>query len=139
MGDEKKIVIIAIISWLVFLGVWLFVPPAEAQSLPKNLPESHCARLKHLNGKEKWKHYLWHICNKNRAKYLRLSGVVFRESRWNPRAANPSSSARGLPQFLSSWYSGRWHFDPYAPILSLRVMVYVWNRPSLGGAHNWGL
>lgn len=130
---------ILFIGAVVVLGFLAITALAHASELPSNLPKTECSTLNHLQGKEKWKHYLWHLCNEDSAKYLRISKVVFRESRWNPRADNPYSSAAGLPQFLSSWYNGRWHFDPYAPILSLRVMVYVWNRPSLGGPANWGM
>lgn len=138
MFYAKILLFIGLVLLLFGIAFW-GASRAEATTLPKNLPTSHCSRLNHLTGVKKWKHYLWHICNENKAKYERICRVVFRESRWNPRAANPSSSARGLPQFLSSWYNGRWHFDPHAPILSLRVMVYVWNRPSLGGSANWGI
>lgn len=128
---------ILFIGAVVVLGFLAITALAHASELPSNLPKTECSTLNHLKGKEKWQHYLWHICD-SKEEYVRISNVVFRESRWNPRAANPSSSARGLPQFLSSWYNGRWHFDPHAPILSLRVMVYVWHRPSLGGSANWG-
>lgn len=122
---------------VLIIGYLALTALAHASELPTNLPKAECATLNHLQGEKKWKHYLWHLCNENRAKYVRVACVVSRESRWNPKAANPSSSARGLAQFLSSWYSGRWHFDPFNPILSLRVMVYVWNHPSLGGPANW--
>jgi hypothetical protein len=137
--SEKKALIFAVIVLAVFTyGLW-YLSNAQAQSLPANLPTASCSRLHTLHGEKLWKHYLWHLCNENRAKYVRIAAVVYRESRWNPGAANPSSSARGLAQFLSIWYNGRWHFDPLNPILSLRIMVYVWNRPSLGGEGNWAL
>jgi hypothetical protein len=131
--------ILLFIGLVVIIGYLALAAAAHAGQLPANLPKAECSTLNHLQGKEKWQHYLWHLCGEDKAKYVRISSVVFRESRWNPRSANPYSSARGLPQFLSSWYNGRWHFDPTSPILSLRVMVYVWNHPSLGGPSNWGM
>lgn len=134
-----KVILFFALVLMLFVLAFTGASKAEAQELPKNLPSSHCSSLNHLSGQKLWKHYLWHLCNENQAKYLRISSVINRESRWNPRAANPDSSARGLAQFLSIWYSGKWHFNPCNPILSIRVMVYVWNRPSLGGEGNWAL
>lgn len=131
--------IVLFVGCVVLIGFLAFSALAHASELPPNLPKVTCSTLNHLKGEKKWRHYLWHLCNEKRAKYETICGVVQRESRWNPRADNPSSSAAGLPQFLATWYNGRWHFDPYNPILSLRVMVYVWNRPSLGGPGNWGM
>lgn len=138
MSEIKVTIAVAVVLFIAVLGL-LFVFDAEAQTLPENLPSASCSRLNHLSGEARWKHYLWHLCNGNREKYVRIAAVVQRESRWCATADNPSSSSAGLAQFLSGWYDGRWHFNPYNPILSLRVMVYVWNRPSLGGEGNWRL
>jgi len=43
--------------------------------------------------------------------------VINRESRGDPRAKNPTSTASGLFQFLSSWWLGRW--DPFDPVKSM--------------------
>jgi hypothetical protein len=136
--EIKVFAAIAVILGISAIGLW-WVSSSEATQLPRHLPKATCSRLHHLHGKALWKHYLWHLCNENRAKYVWISSIVQRESGWNPNAKNPTSSAAGLAQFLSIWYDGKWHFNPYDPILSLRVMVYVWNHPSLGGAGNWAL
>jgi hypothetical protein len=46
---------------------------------------------------------------------------IARESRGNPRAKNPSSTASGLLQFLAFHWdgSGKWQFDPYNPRAAL--------------------
>lgn len=43
-----------------------------------------------------------------------MRAVAWCESRMNPRAANPSSSARGLFQFLTTPKGGTWGRTPYA-------------------------
>lgn len=43
--------------------------------------------------------------------------VIHRESRGDPRAKNPASTASGLFQFLSSWWLGKW--DPFDPVKSM--------------------
>ena len=55
-----------------------------------------------------------------------LCYILNRESGGNPLAKNPVSSASGLMQFLSSWWSGRWNpFDPYQ---SLRHAYLAWTQ-----------
>lgn len=126
------------IAFAVVLSVCSFwhIPAAAATRLPAHLPKTTCHRLLDMHGKEKWKHYLWHIAGKD---YIRISQVIQRESGWNPHAVNPASRASGLPQFTPTWWNRLWVFDPTAPILSLRVMVYVWQHPSFGGSKNWAL
>jgi hypothetical protein len=43
--------------------------------------------------------------------YSYMKGISYRESRWNPYAKNPSSTASGLFQFLTSTFYGGW--NPY--------------------------
>ena len=56
--------------------------------------------------------------------------IIWCESRGNPDATNPASSASGLWQFLKGWYTGRWSpvvgvFDPFDPVASMRAAVIV--------------
>ena len=50
-----------------------------------------------------------------------LMYIIHRESRGDPRAKNPSSTASGLLQFLAFHWdgSGKWRFDPYNPRAAL--------------------
>jgi len=50
-----------------------------------------------------------------------LMYILYRESRGNPRAKNPSSTASGLLQFLAFHWdgSGKWRFDPFNPRAAL--------------------
>lgn len=53
--------------------------------------------------------------------------VMACESGGNPNAANPTSTARGLFQFLRGWWSGAWGypaFDPYDP--AANVIAAAW-------------
>lgn len=54
--------------------------------------------------------------------------IIACESHGNPNAANPTSSARGLFQFLSGWYSGAWGypaFDPYDPDANVQAAAWL--------------
>ena len=56
--------------------------------------------------------------------------IIWCESRGDPVARNPVSSASGLWQFLKGWYSGRWSsavgvFDPLDPVQSMRAATIV--------------
>ena len=66
---------------------------------------------------------------------LRVMGC---ESGGNPNAANPRSSARGLFQFLSGWYTGAWGgtgaFDPYDPEANVRAAAWLFYN---GGPSHW--
>lgn len=68
-----------------------------------------------------------------------LMFVVHRESRGDPEAANPYSSASGLLQFLSFWYAGDnaygWSFNPESPRQSLAYGLKLWRR---SGWSPWG-
>lgn len=43
--------------------------------------------------------------------YPYMKGISYRESRWDPYAKNPQSTASGLFQFLTSTFLGGW--NPY--------------------------
>lgn len=43
-----------------------------------------------------------------------MKGIAWRESRWNPAAKNPQSTASGLFQFLNTTWAGSW--NPYRSI-----------------------
>jgi soluble lytic murein transglycosylase-like protein len=43
--------------------------------------------------------------------YRYMRGIAWRESRYDPRAKNPSSTASGVMQFLTSTWYGSW--NPY--------------------------
>lgn len=63
--------------------------------------------------------------------YDYMLAISYRESRWNPLAKNPSSTASGLFQFLTS----TWANTPYAgrPIFSAK-----WNALAAGWAMQRG-
>jgi hypothetical protein len=41
--------------------------------------------------------------------------LIYHESRGNPTADNPRSSASGLFQILRGWWDGEWNLDPFVP------------------------
>ena len=54
--------------------------------------------------------------------------VMACESGGDPNAANPTSSARGLFQFLQGWWSGAWGypaFDPYDPVANVEAAAWL--------------
>lgn len=60
-----------------------------------------------------------------------LMAVVYRESRGNPQARNPSSGAAGLLQFMPQWYTGQWSFpafDPYNPKVNLKMGLRLYKQ-----------
>jgi len=63
-----------------------------------------------------------------------LMAVIARESGGDPRAANPTSSAAGLLQFLSLWWAGRW--NPFEPRAALRHGYLAWRA---AGWQPWAL
>lgn len=79
------------------------------------------------------------------AQWSALSELVSRESSWNPRAQNPTSSAYGLFQFLDSTWSsvgGRKTSDPGKQIVyGLRYIAQRYGTPRgavrFHDAHNW--
>lgn len=60
------------------------------------------------------------------AQWPTLFYVIDRESGGNPHAQNPTSSASGLLQFLSSWWYGKW--DPMDPYQNLRHGYLAWRQ-----------
>jgi hypothetical protein len=52
--------------------------------------------------------------------------VIDRESGGNPSAKNPTSTASGLLQFLSDWWSGRW--NPFNAALNLHHGYRAWRE-----------
>jgi muramidase (phage lysozyme) len=52
--------------------------------------------------------------------------IIDRESGGNPLAKNPTSTASGLLQFLSSWWSGRW--DPFDAYQNLHHGYDAWRQ-----------
>jgi len=125
----------AIVVLLLTAALGTYVATAKASTLPSPLPDAKCSTLTNgtLHGKALWKHWIWHL---RRFEYNRICNTIYGESRWDRYAHN--GTYKGLVQFGSSWYAGRWHFDPYNPVLSIRVMVYVLRHPdTLGGWSNW--
>ncbi len=66
--------------------------------------------------------------------------VAYCESRLDPNADNPTSSAAGLFQLLSTWYAGK--FNPYEPWANTRFAYqlsdagYNWSHwAASGGCH----
>ena len=56
--------------------------------------------------------------------------IIWCESRGDPTARNPVSSASGLWQFLRGWWSGKWSdmvgvFDPRDPVAAMRAAAIV--------------
>ena len=68
------------------------------------------------------------------AQFPALMFIVHRESGGDPRAQNPTSTASGLMQFLSSWWAGRW--DPMDPRASLYHGRKAWQS---NGFSPWAL
>jgi len=63
-----------------------------------------------------------------------LMYVIHRESRGDPNAKNPASTASGLLQFLSGWWAGKW--SPFDPKQNLRHGYKAWRDV---GWQPWGL
>jgi hypothetical protein len=64
--------------------------------------------------------------------YRCLELLWMRESRWDPRAANPKSSAYGIPQLLKLKV-----LDPYLQIdLGLKYIAHRYKTPCIAYAHH---
>jgi hypothetical protein len=63
-----------------------------------------------------------------------LTYIIDRESGGCPTAKNPSSSASGLLQFLSSWWAGKW--NPFDPLENLHHGYHAWQEV---GFQPWSL
>lgn len=61
--------------------------------------------------------------------------IAWRESRFNPRAQNPRSSASGIFQLVRLWWDGRWHFDPFNAWLNVH---YAHEMVQMYGFAPWG-
>jgi soluble lytic murein transglycosylase-like protein len=62
-----------------------------------------------------------------------------RESSGRERAANPTSSARGLLQLMSGWYTGAWGppaGNPLDATYNLKTGLWIWKH---GGFSAWAL
>lgn len=86
----------------------------------------------------------WAVAKRlNPAEIAAMNYIVSKESSWNPRAKNPSSSASGLPQFIdatSRAYLGGAPASQYSPIQQLNGMDrYVRERWGgwLGAMGQW--
>lgn len=86
----------------------------------------------------------WAVAKRlNPAEIAAMNYIVSKESSWNPRAKNPSSSASGLPQFIdatSRAYLGGAPASQYSPIQQLNGMDrYVRERWGgwLGALGQW--
>lgn len=68
-----------------------------------------------------------------------LARIIWRESTGRERAANPTSSARGLLQFMSGWYTGAWGIPAFNPLdaeQNLHAGYHVWR---MQGWSPWAL
>jgi hypothetical protein len=73
-----------------------------------------------------------HIKLKDAKEYRCLELLWMRESRWDPRANNPKSSAYGIPQLLKLKV-----LDPYLQIdLGLKYIAHRYKTPCIAYAHH---
>ena len=63
--------------------------------------------------------------------------VIWCESRGDPLAKNPTSTASGLWQFLRAWWAGEWGypFDPFDPTASTKRAAELVYGPGQGWDH----
>jgi hypothetical protein len=81
--------------------------------------------------KENYKLYA-HIKLLNAKQYRCLELLWMRESRWDPRADNPKSSAFGIPQLLKMK-----ELDPFKQIdLGLKYIAHRYKTPCKAWAHH---
>lgn len=57
--------------------------------------------------------------------------IAWRESRFDPYARNPNSSASGVFQLTRIWWAGRWSFNPFSAVANvyhahLMYLDYGW-------------
>jgi len=73
-----------------------------------------------------------HMKLKDAKEYRCLELLWMRESRWDPRANNPKSSAYGIPQLLKLKV-----LDPYLQIdLGLKYIAHRYKTPCIAYAHH---
>ena len=73
-----------------------------------------------------------HMKLKDAKEYRCLELLWMRESRWDPRADNPKSSAYGIPQLLKLKV-----LDPYLQIdLGLKYIAHRYKTPCIAYAHH---
>lgn len=73
-----------------------------------------------------------HMKLKDAKEYRCLELLWMRESRWDPRANNPKSSAYGIPQLLKLNV-----LDPYVQIdLGLKYIAHRYKTPCIAYAHH---
>ena len=75
-------------------------------------------------------HARWVAGGASESDAVRAVRVSWCESRHNPRAANPTSSARGLFQHLAMHWRGK--FDPFDPEASIEHGFRLWRRSGWG-------
>lgn len=57
--------------------------------------------------------------------------LIWYESRGEPTADNPRSTASGLFQILKGWWDGEWHLDPFVPEYN------VWMAKQIKDIQGW--
>ena len=106
-------------SLVLLAGLLLFsnMPASQAINTPRD--------------KENYKLYA-HIKLLNAKQYRCLEILWMRESKWDPRADNPKSSAYGIPQLLKLKAK-----DPYIQIdLGLKYIAHRYGKPCKALAHH---
>jgi hypothetical protein len=107
--------------------LFLFPTPSyEAQPVEVIIP-----KVKHLDLHPR--DYAYVLVAKmwgERAEYACLSKLWGKESAWNPRAANPKSTAFGIPQFLdSTWKNYGYPVRPKNPMVQIEAgLKYITAR-----------
>lgn len=120
---SKKLFILFIL--LILWGLSFFIPKAKAESpfieisIPQEIQGDEVKEYAYRHVVSTWGTESWESFYK----------IIHAESRWNPNAQNPKSSAFGLGQFLSStWKSTGIEKtnDPYQQIDG--VIIYIHER-----------
>ena len=96
--------------------------PASAQAGTTTVAEAAAA-------KQAYKQYALDRLGGDTAQHRCLDRLWEKESGWNPRAQNPTSTAYGIPQFLDSTWAGtgiRKTSDPYRQVDA--GLIYIGKR-----------
>ena len=109
---NKKILWFALLAILV--GFLMQAKDARSETVNRETPDIRTYSIERVL--EKWGGGQWTYLNE----------LIYRESKWNPLAQNPKSSAFGLCQFLNSTWEGEKTSDPYKQIDE--CLVYIVNR-----------
>lgn len=120
MNKQVIIFIILVILWgLLFVRNTKAEAPLVDISVPLEVQEIPIKEFAYNQVKLRWDESHWESFN----------NIIERESSWNPKSQNPTSTAYGLGQFLNSTWEGTGYKKSNDPQIQIMATIeYVANR-----------